>query len=177
MSDTTAATPTPAPISVPPLAPVQEHQTLSREYVHELREESKQWRQKAQGHETAAQQAKADAEKAKADADKAVAEARSAADARVIRAELKAAAIKAGIIDLDGLKLLDTSEVKLDDQGDVVIPDGFFDNAKRNKPWLFGSTTSQTQSPPRQEPPRKKTAKDMDDNELRAFERANGIRV
>jgi hypothetical protein len=151
--------------------------SFSREYVHELREENKTWRQKAQGHETAAQQAKADVEKARADADKAVAEARSTADQRVIRAEVKAAAVKAGIIDLDGLKLLDTSVVKLDENGEVVIPPDFFDNAKKNKPYLFGQSTSQPQAPPRQEPPKRKTAHEWSDDEMAAFARQHGIRA
>jgi hypothetical protein len=111
MSDATSAAPAAGQPTTP--APSQDPQTFSREYVHELREENKTWRQKAQGHETAAQQVKAEADKFRADAEKTVAEARSAADQRVIRAELKAAAVKAGIIDLDGLKLLDTSGVKI----------------------------------------------------------------
>jgi hypothetical protein len=172
MSDTTTT------VVATPAAqtPAQDPQTFSREYVHELREENKTWRQKAQGHETAAQQAKADVEKARADAEKAVTEARSTADQRVIRAELKAAAVRAGIVDLDGLKLLDTSGVKLGDDGEVVIPGDFFDNAKKSKPYLFGQSTSQTQQPPRQEPPKKKSAREWSDDEMRAFERQHGIR-
>jgi hypothetical protein len=175
MSDAPTAAPAAAQSTMP--APSQDPQTFSREYVHELREENKTWRQKAQGHETAAQQAKAEAEKFRADAEKAVTEARSAADQRVIRAELKAAATKAGIIDLDGLKLLDASAVKLDENGDVVIPADFFDQAKKSKPWLFGQSTSQTQPPPRQEPPKRKSAREWSDDETAAFERQHGIRA
>ncbi len=38
-------------------------------------------------------------------------------DTRLIRAEMKAEAIRAGMIDLDWLKLLDLSEVKLNERG------------------------------------------------------------
>lgn len=175
MSDAPVATPVVAQTTTP--APVQNPQTFSREYVHELREENKTWRLKVQGHETAAQQAKADLEKARTDAEKAVAEARSAADMRVIRAELKAAAVKAGIVDLDGLKLLDTGVVKLDENGEVVIPADFFDNAKKSKPYLFGQSTSSTQPPPRQEPAKQKSAREWDENEMAAFARQHGIRA
>jgi hypothetical protein len=175
MSDATSAAPAAGQPTTP--APTQDPQTFSREYVHELREENKTWRQKAQGHETAAQQAKAEADKFRADAEKIVAEARSAADQRVIRAELKAAAVKAGIIDLDGLKLLDTSGVKIGEDGEVAIPADFFDNAKKSKPYLFGQSTSQTQSPPRQDPPKRKSAKEWSDEEMAAFARQHGIRA
>jgi hypothetical protein len=155
-----------------------ESKTFSGEYVAELRNENATWRRKASGHESAAQQAKAEAEKARAEAEKVVAEARSAADQRVIRAELKAAALKAGIVDLDGLKLLNTSDVKLDEEGEVVIPDGFFDNARKAKPWLFGqATTSQTSPAPRQESPKTKSAHEMTDAEMDEFARRHGIRV
>lgn len=59
-------------------------------------------------------------------------------------AALKLAAKDAGIVDLDGLKLLDTSAVKVGDDGTVAIPDKFFEKAKELKPYLFTQTGAQT---------------------------------
>ncbi len=68
---------------------------------------------------------------------------------------LRIAAKDAGIVDLDGLKLLDTSGVKVGDDGAVTIPDKFFETAKTAKPWLFaatgssaGNTSNTVRSPP-----------------------------
>jgi hypothetical protein len=76
--------------------------------------------------ESAYTQAKADAEAAKTVADARVAEAQAVAEQRVIRAKLKAHAVKAGIDDLDGLKLLDTSALKIGDAARCRIADRFF---------------------------------------------------
>ena len=48
-------------------------------------------------------------------------------DARLVRAELKAEAVRAGIVDLDGLKLLDLSAARLNERGEV-------DNASAIRP-------------------------------------------
>lgn len=39
---------------------------------------------------------------------------------RLVRAELKAEAVRAGMIDLDGLKLLDISAARLTDAGEEI---------------------------------------------------------
>ncbi len=167
-------------------ATAKEPETFSREYVQELRRENEQWRHRARGHESDATKAREEMEIAKRereevaarasrDAQAAIAEARRAADARIIQAELKAAALAAGMVDVDGLKLLDTSVVKLND-GDVIVPDTFFLDAKKAKPWLFGqASTSSTAATPKVEPPRTKSVREMDDKERRAFEREHGI--
>lgn len=59
-------------------------------------------------------------------------------------AALKLAAKDAGIVDLDGLKLLDTSSVKVGEDGAVTIPEKFFDKAREAKPYLFTQTGAQT---------------------------------
>ena len=59
-------------------------------------------------------------------------------------AALKLAAKDAGIVDLDGLKLLDTTAVKVGEDGTVSIPDKFFAKAKEAKPYLFSQTGAQT---------------------------------
>ena len=53
--------------------------------------------------------------KARAEADEAIAAARGLADQRVVRAELKAVAVRNGIVDLDGLRLLDLSGIRMDE--------------------------------------------------------------
>lgn len=129
----------PAP-TVPVVPPVQ-RESFSREYVSEVREEAKTWRQKAQAHEasiaemtgklTAADQAVKDAQTT----------AQKAADDRVLRAELKAVALKHGVVDMDALKLLDLSKVKLLENGDLEGADELFEAAKKAKPYLFAAPT------------------------------------
>jgi hypothetical protein len=81
------------------------------------------------------------------------------------RAELKSLAIRAGIIDVEGLKLLDTSKLTIDDDGTVVGAATLVDQFKRDKPWLFPaparSNSSHPAEPPQAEAPKTRTAKDM----------------
>jgi len=90
------------------------------------------------------------------------------ADARVIRAELKAEALRAGMIDLDGLKLVDPAEVKLNIAGEVEGAAALMARLKRAKPWLFTtpSTSAAATAPPAQ-PPRAKRATEMTEAEYR----------
>jgi hypothetical protein len=89
------------------------------------------------------------------------------AEARVIRAELKAEAVKAGMIDLDGLKLIEMSEVKLTDTGEISDAQGLLARLKRGKPWLFGAgvSSSAAANPPRPEPPRTRHANELSRDE------------
>jgi len=157
----------------PPAPPPREPETFSKDYVRELREENKGWRLKASEHETAAKAAKEAAEAAKAEAEKAKTDAQTAADQRVIRAELKAAALKAGMVDLDGLKLLDLSTVKLNAQGEVEGAEALMDAAKKAKPYLFGAANTSTggKAPP-SNPPAAKKAQDMTPEEYAAAKAA-----
>ncbi len=85
---------------------------------------------------------------------------------RLIRAELKAEAIRAGMVDLDGLKLLDTSDVKLNDNGEVEGGTALLAGLKRAKPWLFGGmSSSAAANPPRPEPPRTRHANELSHEE------------
>jgi hypothetical protein len=98
-----------------------------------------------------------------------LAEVQRQTEARVIRAELKAEAVRAGIVDPDGLKLLDTSNAKLNKDGEVEGADALIAELKRAKPWLFGgfpSSSSSAIAPPAM-PPRQKLATDMTDSEWR----------
>jgi hypothetical protein len=86
---------------------------------------------------------------------------------KLIRAELKAEAVRAGMIDLDGLKLLDLSQVAVDENGNVVEPERIFQRLKRTKPWLFGggSSSSVAAHAPRPEAPRQRQASEMSHEE------------
>ena len=98
-----------------------------------------------------------------------LAEARSAADARLLRAELKTEAVRAGMVDLDGLKLLDTSSLKLTEEGTLPNAAEVMRQLKRDKPWLFTKPSSSNIAvPPSAEPPKTKLAKEMSYNEWQA---------
>jgi hypothetical protein len=94
-------------------------------------------------------------------------------DARLIRAELKAEAIRAGMVDLDGLKLIDSSEVKLGADGEVEGAPALMTLLKKAKPWLFaGVSLSSTAMPPLALASRQKMATEMTDIEYRAAREA-----
>jgi len=89
------------------------------------------------------------------------------ADARLIQAELKAEALRAGMVDLDGLKLLDTAEIRLTERGEVADAGALLAKLKRAKPWLFGQgmSSSAAANPPRPEPPRMRHANELSHEE------------
>ncbi len=90
----------------------------------------------------------------------------------LLRAELKAEALRAGMVDLDGLKLLDTSAVSLDDQGEVVGAAALMAAARRAKPWLFAPANSSSPAPvPAPAAPRARLAKEMTHEEWQAARR------
>jgi len=95
--------------------------------------------------------------------------ARQDTETRLIRAELKAEAVRAGMVDLDGLKLVDLSHLKLDARGEVAGAGQVMSELKRAKPWLFGVPTSTSGgNPPPAQVPRHKLATEMTDAEYRA---------
>ena len=97
-----------------------------------------------------------------ADLERRLAEVEASARARVVQAELKAEAVRAGMVDLDGLKLLDASTVKLNAAGEVEGAAAALKEMRRAKPWLFGaaSSSSVAQAPSAQAP-RAKLATEM----------------
>jgi hypothetical protein len=96
-------------------------------------------------------------------------EARKHAEVRLIHSELKVEAVRAGIVDIDGLKLLDTSSVSIGPNGNVMGATELIKSFRASKPWLFGAAFSSrpVQAPPSQ-PPRSKSATDMTDAEYAA---------
>ena len=93
----------------------------------------------------------------------------AAANARLVQAELKTHAIRAGIIDLDCLKLLDTSALHLDEHGDLPQAQSALAALKRDKPWAFAKPNSSHPAPaPTPEPPKTRLAKDMSHDEWQA---------
>lgn len=158
--------PAPAPAAPP------EPETFSKEYVRELRNENKNWRLKADEHAKRAEAAEAAAKKAGEDAQAAITDSNTKAEQRIIRAELKALATKAGIIDLDGLKLVDLAGIKLNEQGEVEGADALIESLKKAKPYLFGApASSSTATPPSKEPPAQKKATEMTPEEYAAARR------
>lgn len=148
-------------------------EVFSREYVHELREENKSWRTKHQESETARKTAEDAAKAADTTSQGKIKEVQSAADQRVIRAELKAAAIKAGMVDLDGLKLADLSKVKLNDEGEVEGADELMESMKKGKPYLFGDpSSSSSHKAPKKDEQKAKKATEMTDEEYAAAKAA-----
>jgi len=92
---------------------------------------------------------------------------------RIILAEMKVEAVRAGIVDLDGLRLLNLSELRLSDDGDVIGGKELITQLKHAKPWLFSipSSSSFAKAPP-SKPIRQKLATEMTDDEYR-IARAN----
>ncbi len=81
---------------------------------------------------------------------------------RLIRAELKAHAVRAGMVDLDGLKLIDTATVTLDEDGELAGGAALMEAFRHAKPWLFAAANSSTPaSPPPSQPPKAKKATEM----------------
>lgn len=89
-------------------------------------------------------------------------------EARLIRAELKSEALRAGMIDIDGLKLIDQQSLKLNAEGEVEGAGQLMDALRKSKPWLFGASSSSSASAvPAVQPPRPKLATEMTEAEYR----------
>lgn len=88
---------------------------------------------------------------------------------RLVAANLRTEAVRAGMVDLDGLKLIDASGIRLDNNDMVVGGRQLMADLRRSKPWLFGPASSSSAAlPPASRPARQKTAMDMTDEEYAA---------
>jgi hypothetical protein len=101
--------------------------------------------------------------------DRTLAQTREEHSRQLVRAELKAAALRAGMIDLDGLKLLDTTGLKLDEAGELREGSDVMRKLRIAKPWLFGgANSSSAASPPPAQSPQNRRATEMSHDEWRA---------
>jgi hypothetical protein len=97
-----------------------------------------------------------------AELERKLAEVEATAHERVVRAELKAEAVRAGMVDLDGLKLLDATRVKVGANGEVEGAAALMRELRRAKPWLFGgASSSSTAGAPPAQPPKPRLATEM----------------
>lgn len=163
MAEETVVEPTTKPV-------LAAQELFSREYVTELRNENKGYRLKASEMEGKSREAAEALTRATAEADAKVTAAQQTANERILRAELKTAALKAGMVDLDGLKLADLSTVKLTDDGEVEGAEALMASLKEKKPYLFAvaSTTTQTASTPNPKDPANKDARTLTKEEYAA---------
>jgi hypothetical protein len=89
--------------------------------------------------------------------------------ARLVIASLRTEAVRAGMIDLDGLKMVDVSSVRLGTDDRVIGGRKLMDDFRRTKPWLFGTPSSSSAAvAPASQPVRTKTALEMTDDEYAA---------
>jgi hypothetical protein len=101
-----------------------------------------------------------------------IAEIEASTRARLIHAELKSEALRAGMIDLDGIKLADTSTVTIDAQGNVAGAAPLMASLRKAKPWLFnGPNSSHPANPPPPLPTQARRATEMTYTEWQAARR------
>lgn len=134
-------------------------------------------REEAKGHRLARDNeatARAAAEAALVAAQAETAQKLTAIETRYLKAELKAAAIAAGINDpTDSLAMIALTDVVRDDDGNPTNAADLMAALKEAKPYLFTSqasprSTSQPNPAPRAPAPAVKLAKDMTDEEYKA---------
>ena len=88
---------------------------------------------------------------------------------RLVVANLRTEAVRAGMVDLDGLRLIDISAVRLGSDDKVIGGRKLIDDLRRTKPWLFGVASSSSAAvAPASQPVRQKTALEMTDEEYAA---------
>lgn len=91
--------------------------------------------------------------------------------ARLMQAELRTEALRAGMVDLDGVRLIDPAAVRLTEAGTLDGGPALMARLRQDKPWLFtrtsGSSSSGAAVPPAASPARR-SAMDMDVEEWRA---------
>jgi hypothetical protein len=88
---------------------------------------------------------------------------------RLVVANLRTEAVRAGMVDLDGLRLIDISAVRLGNDDKVIGGRKLMDDLRRTKPWLFGVASSSSAAvAPASQPVRQKTALEMTDEEYAA---------
>lgn len=189
-------TPPATPPATPPVKtgnplldlPIEEVPDQWREHARELRRENASLREKTKAIDEAAAQAKIDeAVKRAIDAQKADTKAtldaeREASNRRIINAEVKAIAISLGLQDVDAIKLLDTSSLKVDETtGEVAGVAELLATFKTAKPYLFkeppASTSSTGTPPPKPKKVETFDARTATKEELVADAKARGLNI
>lgn len=88
--------------------------------------------------------------------------------AQLVQSELRTAAARAGMIDLDGIKLVDSSALAVNDSGQLAEGPEIMARLRQEKPWLFGRGSSSSPAvAPRATPPKAKSAMEMSVDEWR----------
>lgn len=89
--------------------------------------------------------------------------------ARLIQAELRLEAFKAGMVDMDGLKLADLGQVSVTKDGDVQGGPELMAQLQASKPWLFAKArSSSVANPPPAVSTKPRLATEMSLDEWRA---------
>ncbi len=97
-----------------------------------------------------------------------LAEVQAESGAKVVQMALRAEALRAGMVDLDGLKLIDPASLLPGDDGEFDGAAEVIGKLRRDKPWLFGAaTSSSTAVPPTAAVTRRKLATEMSLEEWR----------
>lgn len=87
---------------------------------------------------------------------------------RLVASEIRTEAIRAGIVDLDGLRLLDLDKMHIGDDSSIQGAAQIIDRLKARKPWLFQTASSSSAMPaPPAHPPSQKRATEMTEAEYR----------
>ena len=107
--------------------------------------------------------------KARADAlEQQLLEVEHQATMRLRQSELRSEAARAGIVDLDGLRLLDPTVLSGRDS-ESFDPTAVIDALRRDKPWLIGAASSSSfKAAPTAAPVRRRLATEMSVDEWRA---------
>ncbi len=87
---------------------------------------------------------------------------------RLLQAELRTEAARAGMVDLDGVKLIDAATLTLTPAGSLVDGAAVMKALRMAKPWLFGASSSSASVAPRVKPAEPKTAMQMSVEEWKA---------
>jgi len=150
--------------------PIEEVPDQWREHARELRREAKidEAVKKAIDAQKVETKATLDAE-------------RAASDRRIINSEVKAVAVSLGLQDVDAIKLIDTSSLKVDETtGEVAGVAELLTTFKTAKPYLFKeplASTSSTSTPP----PKKKAetfdARTATKEEIAADAKSRGLNL
>lgn len=160
-----------------------ENERKAREAVEKDRDELRKYREDRERKDLEEQkefQKLADKErKLREDAEAKHKEELSARDKRYIRAEVRAAAIKAGILDTDDVNAMDISDLRMDDAGNVIGVDEFVKAQAEKKPHWFKAADEaddKSKQPPASKPKGTDKSKPfdaakMDDKEWAAYKK------